>query len=142
MQLNKKLMEMERKMAQLNEGSMIAISELDLFKQVAAKQFEELTARVESQHQDKLEQSGYDLNIGQEREMLSKQFAEELEARHREQLAHVFHEMERLRQDIAHKSSIVQQSQQPPAVQGLDDVSNQLREYVDNSLRQREPRML
>jgi len=79
-QLNKKLTMTDKQIAELGEGNMIAMSSLDLFKQITAKQFEELTAKVDSQHQDRLEQSGYDLNLGQE--LLSKQFAEEMEARH------------------------------------------------------------
>ena len=77
-------------MVQMNDENMVTASSLELFKQVTAKQLQELTVWAESQRQGKLEQSGYDLDLGHEKEMLSRQFAEEME-RYHAQTADIVH---------------------------------------------------
>lgn len=53
-QLNTKLLSTDKVLAKLGDENIVAVSGLELLKQQTAKQIEEIVARLDSQHQDKL----------------------------------------------------------------------------------------
>jgi hypothetical protein len=66
-QLNKKFTGLDKSIIGLNEQNYATTSKFEHMKQVFTEQFDEINSKLDSQRRDELEQSGYDINLGQSR---------------------------------------------------------------------------